>query len=174
VTACSDKQCSVCGEVKSTSFFYKHKLTKDGFRSKCKSCSQKQNRSSYEANSEQYRLYAREYHANNREACVGKMRARYASNKDAYRRRALIASYGAGADEFYDTELAKDDKCRICGTTEAECPKGRLAIDHCHETGELRGLLCSKCNTAIGLLGDNCATLESAITYLKSHGHQSS
>lgn len=44
-----------------------------------------------------------------------------------------------------------------------------LAVDHCHENGHVRGLLCSSCNTAIGLLRDDPAILRSAIAYLEKH-----
>lgn len=45
-----------------------------------------------------------------------------------------------------------------------------LAIDHDHETGEVRGLLCSACNTSIGLLGDDLGRIEAAALYLESFG----
>ena len=43
----------------------------------------------------------------------------------------------------------------------------RPAVDHCHTTNKVRGLLCQKCNTAIGLLEDNITSLENAIKYLE-------
>lgn len=45
-----------------------------------------------------------------------------------------------------------------------------LAIDHDHETGEVRGLLCSVCNISIGLLGDDLGRIEAAALYLESYG----
>lgn len=54
--------------------------------------------------------------------------------------------------------------CAICGDA---CRLGRrLAIDHCHTTGEVRGLLCSQCNSGIGLLGDRRDLLLAAADYL--------
>jgi Recombination endonuclease VII len=44
-----------------------------------------------------------------------------------------------------------------------------LAIDHCHETGRVRGLLCNACNRGLGLLGDTVDTLERVLLYLKKH-----
>ncbi len=43
----------------------------------------------------------------------------------------------------------------------------RLVIDHCHSTGAIRGLLCSNCNTAIGLLSDNPEIIRKAADYLE-------
>jgi hypothetical protein len=52
--------------------------------------------------------------------------------------------------------------CMICGSTETIC------IDHCHETGKVRGLLCRKCNTGIGMLGDTLVQLRLAVKYLEN------
>lgn len=54
--------------------------------------------------------------------------------------------------------------CAKCGRT---CDTySTLSIDHCHTTGKIRGLLCNKCNTGIGLLGDNIEGLQAALNYL--------
>ena len=67
----------------------------------------------------------------------------------------------------YQTLLTEqNNQCAICG--EEPDPDGRyLAVDHCHSTGRIRGLLCSNCNTAIGLLYDNKVLLQNAINYLQ-------
>lgn len=54
-----------------------------------------------------------------------------------------------------------DEVCEICGGST------RMAYDHNHKTGEFRGWLCMKCNTALGLVGDKVETLEKMIEYLK-------
>lgn len=54
--------------------------------------------------------------------------------------------------------------CAICHKPEIDI---KLAVDHCHETGKVRGLLCKRCNMGIGLLGDSPDTLISAAMYLK-------
>ena len=62
--------------------------------------------------------------------------------------------------------------CGICGKSESTRRRKktqgneRLAVDHCHETGVVRGLLCFKCNTAIGSLGDNEEMVMRVIFYL--------
>lgn len=61
----------------------------------------------------------------------------------------------------------KENKCEICGEKEN---KKKLCIDHNHETGELRGILCSKCNSALGLFKDNIENLKKAIEYLETKG----
>ena len=56
--------------------------------------------------------------------------------------------------------------CECCGTVPRGAVKA-LALDHNHVTGEFRGWLCSFCNLAIGMLGDNVAGLKKAIDYLQ-------
>lgn len=75
--------------------------------------------------------------------------------------------YGITLAEY--DELLKDQnyKCAICGN-EDEVEGRRLAIDHCHSQGHVRGLLCGKCNRGLGLFNDNPELLNNAIGYLKN------
>ena len=56
-------------------------------------------------------------------------------------------------------------KCKICGNGEEEAGH-ELRVDHCHNTGKIRGLLCSQCNTALGLLKDNPDNIQKALEYI--------
>lgn len=58
--------------------------------------------------------------------------------------------------------------CNICRKHQRDLPS-TLCVDHCHTTGKVRGLLCNKCNTAIGLLEESLKTVRSAARYLKKH-----
>ena len=63
-------------------------------------------------------------------------------------------------------------RCAICGTEKAFSGGGdnrRMAIDHCHASGAVRGLLCGNCNRALGLVKDSVETLRNAIAYLEKH-----
>ena len=82
------------------------------------------------------------------------------------RKHNLKSKYGI-TPEDYDRMLAEQGgRCKVCMTDEPGS-RGIFVVDHCHETGKNRGLLCSKCNTAIGQLGDDVTMLERAIMYLK-------
>lgn len=72
----------------------------------------------------------------------------------------------------YDAMLERcGGVCQICGKPESQTHRNmRLAVDHCHKTGKVRGLLCSLCNTAIGKLNDDPAILQRAIDYLNDNG----
>lgn len=67
----------------------------------------------------------------------------------------------AELEAVYD---AAGGKCEICGNPPGDI---NLALDHCHETGKLRGILCRKCNMGLGLLGDSLERIRKAIEYLE-------
>lgn len=84
---------------------------------------------------------------------------------------ALIRRMYGITKEQYDELLAfQNNKCAICGKTQE--PDGRrLAIDHCHTTGKVRGILCNNCNNGLGSFGDNIEGMLKAIEYLKNPPH---
>ena len=64
----------------------------------------------------------------------------------------------------------QDSRCAICNTTESNTPRHDwFAVDHCHVSNKVRGLLCNKCNQGIGLLNDSIENLSQAILYLEKH-----
>jgi len=84
-----------------------------------------------------------------------------------------IKTYGLTLEQYEAMVEYQDHKCKICGIPETENsldkngnPK-RLSIDHDHETGQIRGLLCNPCNTALGSFRDNVESLQRAILYLE-------
>lgn len=76
--------------------------------------------------------------------------------------------YGITLAEYDQMLRDQDNKCAICGN-EDEVEGRRLAIDHCHDSGKVRGLLCGKCNRGLGLFYDNQELLENAISYLTKY-----
>ena len=72
---------------------------------------------------------------------------------------------------------AADGRCQICGaeSNDTDCPTtgsvktSSLCVDHCHETGELRGILCRACNSGLGHFKDDISLLEKAIVYLRGN-----
>jgi hypothetical protein len=75
--------------------------------------------------------------------------------------------FGITADEYDRLLDSQGSACAICGRA---CESGRrLAVDHDHQTGSIRGLLCRKCNCALGLLGDTPEGIAAALRYLTSH-----
>ena len=81
----------------------------------------------------------------------------------------LKKAYGITFNEYEELLSKQDGKCAICGIDNNGKYRNKpraFAVDHCHTTGKIRGLLCSDCNTGIGLLKDNINFLQSAINYL--------
>lgn len=76
----------------------------------------------------------------------------------------LREKFGIGLHQYQLMYEAQDGKCYLCGF-----PEGRnLAVDHCHSTGDVRRLLCSRCNQALGLFKDNPEVLRKAATYVET------
>lgn len=78
-------------------------------------------------------------------------------NKPSYKREA----HGLNGPESHAFKAGK--VCEICGSAEA------LRVDHCHRQGRLRGVLCHRCNTGLGMLGDDVERMRAAIAYLERH-----
>ena len=91
------------------------------------------------------------------------MRRSYCPEK---RREALLRhEYGLTLEAFAALLEAQGGRCAIC---QSEDPRARnWHVDHCHESEEVRGVLCGPCNTGLGHFGDDPERLESAIQYLK-------
>jgi len=73
--------------------------------------------------------------------------------------------YGIGISEYDKLLTQQGFKCATCETKHTN--KKPLHVDHEHATGKIRGLLCGKCNRALGLFKDNQENLHKAIAYLK-------
>ena len=93
-----------------------------------------------------------------------------------HRRSNLKKFYGMTVEAYDDLLTKQDNKCAICGVSSGleYHRSGRnipLAVDHCHETGTVRGLLCGACDRGLGSFRDQPSNLERAILYLrKQHG----
>src|SRR5690606_33401686 len=79
--------------------------------------------------------------------------------------------FGLSRDDFDRMMDAQYGECCICHRPAEESSK-RLAIDHDHETGRVRGLLCQKCNCALGLFRDDPGIVMAAAVYLMSFKRQ--
>jgi hypothetical protein len=79
--------------------------------------------------------------------------------------------HGCEIEQYQALLEAQGGKCAICGTEEGHRSRYgrvcRLAVDHDHSTGKVRGLLCNNCNRGLGRFKDSIESLEAAISYLK-------
>ena len=133
------KCCSKCRRVLDLENFHNDKSTRDGKQRKCKDCG----KAWYIANRAVKVAYFRDYH----------LQKKYGLTHED--KLAMLAQQGGG--------------CRICGRTEPSGRHGEFHVDHCHETGLVRGILCSRCNQALGLLAESPELLRKAAEYLEAH-----
>lgn len=104
--------------------------------------------------------YYKEYTENNRER-VKKYQSR---SSEEWKKRNVARRYGITIEYYNSLSEQQNGLCAICLTK----PK-KLFVDHCHQSGIVRALLCNKCNTAIGLLHEDIKIINSAIEYLNKH-----
>ena len=138
------KICSVCKTEKNTLEFHKSKTGKYGVRADCIICHRIINKARYYKN----------------------------NNKILQRNRRLKLVYGISHVTYTKILNQQNNKCAICLREETFKLKGntiKLAVDHCHDTGKIRGLLCLFCNRGIGLLKEDVSILNNAIKYLEKH-----
>lgn len=94
-----------------------------------------------------------------------KSKNRYLNNKDKHKDATLKKVYGITLLEYHKMLVKQKHKCAICGILQDKNKK-YFAVDHDHVTGEIRGILCERCNQGLGYFRDNIDILMNAITYL--------
>lgn len=156
------KKCTKCKVTKPLEKYGVDKTTKDGYRYSCKDCYNKQQR---------------EYAKNNKEK-IRERNARKKESRKAYyqseqgikssRNSHLKRNFGITLDEYENLSKKQNHVCKICGGKETQYRNRVLSVDHNHTTGEIRGLLCSNCNRALGLFKDKIENLINAVKYLKN------
>lgn len=112
-----------------------------------------------------------EYDFKSRDGRKDYLRAYRKANPNIEKARSLRESFGLSLEQYQEMHDRQQGKCAICGQPETQLRGGKvkaLAVDHCHSTGRIRGLLCCDCNQAIGKLKDDVQILESAIRYLNN------
>lgn len=168
------KQCSVCGVVKVLSEFHRLATSKDGHCYYCKVCNADKNRQWRDANREKYREQRAQHYRENAERIRATQRQYHADNREMLRDRAQLRNFNMTAEQFADLLAFQGGVCAICGA-EAPGGHGRWHVDHDHSCclgrkccgSCVRGLLCTTCNTGLGMFGDDQRRLASAIEYLR-------
>ena len=138
--------CRVCIVEKLTTDFYVYSGTKR--RKICKECYKISNKEHYKNNKKKRYEQSKEWKRNNVE-----------KDKDYKRKYNYGMSYG-----LYEKIKSKQNgKCAICD----KAPKDSLVVDHQHRKRNIRGLLCRKCNIALGLFNEDITIIKNAIKYLR-------
>jgi len=97
------------------------------------------------------------------------MRQWYLGRKELYKESHLKRTYGLTVDDLLSLMEAQDYLCTICKKDLRNLNPKNVHIDHCHQSEELkiRGVLCNKCNMALGLLNDDVNLFKTCIEYLE-------
>lgn len=141
---CYVRTCTKCGESKALDEFWADRSKKHGKTARCKACK-----------TATFNAYRKER---------GYDKRRYANNRDSERERHLIRKYGVTLSMYEEMLAAQGGCCAICGKAQ----KRSFDVDHCHQSGRVRGLLCTSCNRMLGHSGDNPDVLRRAADYLGS------
>jgi hypothetical protein len=137
------KRCPKCGETKHLTEFSKNRRHPDGLQTYCRVC--------------------------NRAHVTAWQKANPEKTAAISRRTKRKQKYGISDDDYYRMLDEQWHCCKICGTPHREEAHGVLVVDHCHNTGKVRGLLCVTCNTGIGQLKDSLELVLKAADYLREH-----
>lgn len=100
------------------------------------------------------------------------LRAFRAANPDRLRNQDLKKKFGITFEEYQAKHVAQGGVCAICSQPETATRSGKdllLAVDHCHDTGQIRDLLCSNCNRALGCFMDDSERMRKAAAYVERH-----
>lgn len=131
------KKCTKCGEEKPQSEYYKGRFNKN-------------------TNTQYYNSQCK--------ACTNAASNKHYDVGDRRKNKHYKNRYGITYQDKIDLYASQNGCCKICGDATA---LDKIHLDHCHSTGEVRGLLCHGCNIGLGMFKDNTETLLSAIQYIK-------
>lgn len=146
------KECARCRGIKPLEAFYRIKTSWDGRYSRCKECVNEQR------STDVYKA---------RTAKRSKEWAKSPEGQRAIRNTHLKRLYGITIEDYEEMAASTDGECWACGRVPAGTgAHGRLFVDHVHETGQVRGLLCHNCNSALGHARDDILILKALMDYL--------
>lgn len=160
------KRCKVCGILKPLDEYYRSAGMKDGHRHDCKACNLAAKKARYDSASAVARV--KQWRVDNPERSAAYQSEyrnrpeRKRAMRDLYYRR----TFGMTADDVDAMIEAQGGCCAICERQPERL--GAWHVDHDHKTGRIRGVLCSRCNHAIGLLQEDRVLIERAAAYLRA------
>lgn len=158
------KKCASCGKL-----FLPAIQATGRNRARCKKC-----------NADAAKIYRRRYRRKIKLMERKRYRSEARSQKSkVWGRKSKLSKFGLNQESYEIILESQNGVCAICKkpeqsvssklTFKGERKTKNLAVDHCHKTRYVRGLLCSKCNSALGQFNDDVGLLINAITYLELH-----
>ncbi len=154
----STKLCNICNKTKSSSEFSIN-IRRNTYRyGRCRECHNKNNRKRYSID-----LVFRQKIRDDK-------KIRYLNNPNYTINNNLYYKFGITLEQYNKLLILQKYQCAICKVSSNRVRSGkskRFAVDHCHITNKIRGLLCDACNLAIGNFKDNFDLCDKASEYLK-------
>lgn len=141
-------KCSTCHKPKDESEFYRRKNGKP--ITQCKTC---------------HNLRTNDWYHQNRTEQQAIRKERYKASGHALRTKRILDKHGITAQQLLELHREQNDCCAICHKPESI--KSILSLDHSHQNGKVRGLLCTHCNLMLGQANDDIMVLREAIRYLE-------
>src|SRR5688572_14825078 len=148
------RMCCTCKKELALGNFSLSNLNRQWYR--CRACVRAKNQLKYRADPEKYRKASREWARANPDYC-----------RERDRKRNLKRNFGLDDSTYTKILKFQNGRCAICGTDKPGGRGNRLHVDHCHQSGRIRGLLCFRCNQAIGQFQENTSSLERAVMYVR-------
>lgn len=160
--------CSKCQQALPPEAFTRDARNSTGLQSQCRAC----RKPAADAWREQHPHASRDWKRANRDHVRDYKRQYHKDNPEKQRHSRLRRQFDLTPEQYDAMLSSQNGGCAICGGQErrADPRTGQayaLAVDHDHETGRVRGLLCSNCNRALGWLNDDPDRLRSAASYLE-------
>lgn len=179
--------CKRCLQDKPISSYYRDARFADLLDVQCSDCRKARVKRWRDAHPERAKAIALKSRIRNPEAYRARARRWFLANHEKHlaysaRRRKekprlvvsgkLKAMHGITLEQYEAIAASQNHACAICGTPQAE-QKRKMAVDHHHGTGRIRGLLCHNCNVGIGNLKDSKQILTKALNYIHEHSSHS-
>lgn len=169
------KRCTICGSEKPFTEFHKQKNGKDGVRANCKKCASEDAKTYTNIPSVKERLKGVRKAWDNSPAGKAIRKAMYTEYnnrpevKERHRAHWFMKQYGITLEEYKKMYDNQNGNCAICGEhyeLRGENKLKTLHVDHDHETGDVRGLLCHNCNSGIGYFKEDLNLIKRIEHYL--------
>ena len=160
------KQCSRCKNNLNISDFYQRTGAKS-HHSACKVCERVMAKDWYERNKKKAAAKVREW----REQNIDVVKKYRADNRQKHYRQEVVRKYGVDVTWFDDQLQLQNNACLCCKILFKWGDKQTTPhVDHCHISQTVRGILCNRCNTVLGLCKDSKELFKNLLGYLECHG----
>lgn len=164
------RKCNKCEveKILTEDNFRPHGNNHPGFRYTCRKCEREYMSKKRAINPELYAEKSRAWSKSHPAQRNATKRAWRINNPRKHKSYVLKRTYGITLDQYETMLAAQNGVCAICKTHTTDNRGQRLHVDHCHQTGKVRGILCGKCNSILGFVDDNPDWLDKAKAYLLS------